>query len=396
MNDDKDIFTFVEFDGLRNTVEAESMSFSDLVAATNVDVTDAKRLRRRKGFGAPVVSGPCHSFWSDGMLALVVADNALKAINPDYSTTTLRTGLAHGAALEYAAVGNRVFFSSDYDNGVFQDGQVRGWGISIPALPTVAVGTGQLPAGRYQYVTTFVRDDGQESGAPRAGTIDLATPSGLLFSGFGVPPAGIESINLYLSPPDGDALYLATTIPAAATAAIVITQPDAVHPIPTQFLSPPPVGAHIAYAGGRTWVAVGSRVYYSEPAAPELFDLRKHYQFEARVTMLATLEDGIYIGTETEVGWVAGADPAKSEYIQKTTYGAIPGTLAVGNVDDYGPTSGGKVLYFATLGGLMRGTSGGALENLTRARYRYPAATRGAGIVRDTGGTLQYLAILQG
>lgn len=58
---------------------------------------------------------------------------------------------------------------------------------------------------------------GQESGAGRAGLIDLAEPSGLAFSSFGAVPDNAATINLYLSQPDGDTLYLVDQLHPAAT-----------------------------------------------------------------------------------------------------------------------------------------------------------------------------------
>jgi hypothetical protein len=396
MNDDRDIFTFDQFAGLRNTVDAATMEPGDLVEALNVDITDAKRIVRRKGFGAPVISSACHSLWVGGPAALVVRGTDLLQIMPDYSTKLLRSGLTADAAMSFVAVGDRVFFSNGYESGVVQDGTARPWGVAVPQWPSVAVAPGSLRPGRYQYVTTYVDDIGQESGARRAGIIDLTVPSGLAFTGFGTPPGNIAAVNLYLSQPDGDTLYLVDTLSPAATAAMVSTPRDPMLPLTTQFLSPPPAGTHLAYVYGRIYVAVGNRVYYSEPFAPELFDLRKQYPLESTVTMLAGVSGGVYIGTETDIGWVDGADPEKTEYTRKAPHGVVPGSLAYGPVDDYAPQSDGMAAYFTTTGGILRGSPGGTIENLTRARYTIPTAQRGAAVVRQIGGVAQYLAVLQG
>lgn len=396
MTADKDVFTFAEFDGLRNTVSPEEMPATDLVAAVNVDITDSKRVRRRKGIGAPVVSGACHSFWSNGAVAFVVSGTSLLQVMPDFTTRVLRTGLAVDAPMSYAVVGERVFFSNGYENGVVEDGVARPWGLDVPDLPVVSAIPGSLRAGRYQYVLVFKDTYGQGSGATRAGVVTLTEPAGLSFTSFGTVPAEAAAIELYLSQPDGELLYLAATIHPAATIALVTAPIDSVVPLETQFLSPPPPGQHIAYLYGRMYVAEGSRVYYSEPYAPELFDLRKQYPTEAKVTMLAPVSGGVFIGTETEIGWVSGADPEKTEFTTKASHGVIPGTLAYGATDDFSQEAGGRAAYFATDGGIMRGLPGGQLENLTRARYEYPTAARGAGVVRTTGGIAQYLAVLQG
>jgi hypothetical protein len=396
MNDDRDIFTFDQFAGLRNTVDPATMEPGDLIEARNVDITDAKRIVRRKGFGAPVISGACHSLWASGATSFVVRGTELLQIMPDYSTAVLRSDLTADAPMSFVAVGDRVFFSNGYETGVAQDGAARPWGIAVPQLPAVAIAPGTLRAGRYQYVTTYVDEMGQESGARRAGAIDLATPGGLAFTGFGAPPDNVVAVNLYLSQPDGDMLYLVDTLSSAATAAAVSTPRDPILPLATQFLSPPLPGAHLAYSYGRVYVAAGNRVYYSEPYAPELFDLRKQYPLEDIVTMLAGVTGGVYVGTGADVGWVDGRDPEKTEYERKAPYGVVPGTLAYGPTDDYADQAGGTAAYFTTTGGILRGSPGGAIENLTRARFTIPSAQRGASAVRQIGGVAQYLAVLQG
>lgn len=392
---DKDVVQFADFTGLRNTVEPENMETGDLVTATNVDVTDAKRLRRRKGFDAPVVSGACHSFWSSGDIALVARGAELLLVNPNFTTITLRSDLTLDSPISFSRVGDRVFFSNGYENGVIESGAARSWGLPVPALPAVAKITGALRPGKYQYVTTVRGALGQESGAGLAGLIELTEPGGLAFSGFGAFSPGL-SINLYLTQPDGDQLYLAEELSTGATAAVVTTPRDGTTLLVTQFLSPPPTGSHIGYAYGRMYVAHGNRTYYSEPYAPELFDLRKQYQSESLVTMVAPIDGGLFIGSETDVGWVGGTDPEKGEFVSRVPYGVIPGTLAYGSPDDTSGSPGGSVVYFATTGGIMRGTPGGVLENLTRDRYEYPTAARGAGVVRTIGGVAQYLTVLQG
>lgn len=395
MSTDKDVFWFSEFDGLRNTVDPEEMSPADLVAAVNVDITDSKRIRRRSGFGPAVVAGSCHSLWSNGSSAFVVAGTDLLEVLPDFTTRTLRTGLTPLARMAFEQLGHRVFFSNGFESGVIEDGAARDWGFAAPPLPAVAVVAGSLQPGRYQYATTYVDAYDQESGAGRAGVIDIQEPAGLAFSGFGEVPNRAARLNLYLSQPNGELLYLVESLHRDSTATVVSAPTAAVVPLATQFLAPAPAGEHIAYSYGRMYVARGARVYVSEPYAPELFDLRKGYMLESAVTMLAPIFGGLLVGTENEVGWIDGAEPDKAGYVHKAPHGVIPGTLAYGPTDDYAE-AGGVAAYFATDGGIMRASPGGQLVNLTRARYQYPRATDGAGVVRVTNGISQYLAVLRG
>jgi len=115
--------------------------------------------------------------------------------------------------------------------------------------------------------------------------------------------------------------------------------------------------------------------------------------------MLAGMPDGsgVYVGMQTQVAWVQGNDPAAWDYRVVAQYGAIPGTLSWGDgalMGDGGASE--QIAFFATQRGLCAGRSGGALVNLTEARFAYPSQPRGAGVVRRHRGMAQYLCTMKG
>lgn len=395
-NEDKDVFTFTGFTGLRNTASQESFDLGDLVTALNVDVTDTRRLRRRRGFSAAKQAGAYHSLWSDGTTCLVVAASTLYLVAADYTLTSIRTGLTAGQYMNYVSVGDRVFYSNGVQSGVVQGSKSRAWGIVPPLQPTAVAIAGDLPAGRYQFAMTYLRESGQESGTPLAGVIDLAAKGGI---GFTLPVStapGVWTKRLYVSPVNGDALYAIATFLASDTTGTYTVEHAGTIPLATQFLQPPPAGDELGYIGGRIYVAKGGIVQYSEPFAPELFDLRKNYIFSSRVTLVAPVKDGIYFGTDTAIYWVAGTDPGKSDALKLADYGVHRGTLA------YGPTSTvvegakGMAAFFASKQGICFAPDGGGMVNLTMDRFNYPPMDRGAGVFREIGGSPQYVAVLQG
>src|SRR5258706_1192806 len=147
-NEDKDVYTFEKFLGLRNTVGEESFEPGDLSIALNVDQTDAYRLRRRKGFEVTAVVAPSQSLWSDGVTALSVQNTNLVQIMPDLTSRIVRSGLTAGARMSYVSIGLRVFYSNGVETGVFTDGSSRSWGLQLPIkLPLVQIIAGQLHPG---------------------------------------------------------------------------------------------------------------------------------------------------------------------------------------------------------------------------------------------------------
>lgn len=397
-NEDKDVFTFAKFLGLRNTVGIESLDPGDLSVAINVDQTDAYRLRRRKGFEATTVTTPRHSLWSDGLTALVVNGSNLVQVQPDLTERTVRSGLTPGLRMHYVVIGDRIFFSNSVETGVFQDGNTRSWGLEVPSpLPFVTALGGNLPAGIYQYTMTYVREDGQESGAQPSGNFSLAVPGGLRFNDLPVPTdPGVLFKRLYVSDANGDQLYALLTLAPTARTASYTEYRTGTLPLASQFLDPALPGVLLAHFAGHVLLARDNRLYRSETYAPELFDLRKGLAVPSRITLVVPMDDGIYLGTEDEIFWLNGRNPAEWRLDRKDVHGAVFGTAAYGPAEDVLEGQNGQVVIFVGTKGIVAGFNGGTLLSLTEERYSFPVMTEGAGIIRHHGGTIQYVVTLRG
>ncbi len=394
--EDKDVATFSKFKGLRNTVGPESFDLGDLATATNVDITDELRVQRRRGY-ASFSAGSYHSLFASGTVMLAVTGTTLVRFSPGGASAVIRSGLTSGRRMAYAAVGARIYYSNGSETGCVDAGENRTWGITPPAVQPVAADTGGLlRPGTYQYAVTFVRSDGQESGTGAAGQVDVVS-GGIAFSGIPVSSdPDVDSRRLYVSPPDGEMLFLVGTLDATSTTATYDIPVDGTLPLATQFKQQAPAGAVLGYFAGHILVGLGSRLYISEPYAHELFDLRRGYRFSAPITMIAPVGDGVYLGTEAEIAFLAGKDVTKLVYQQRANYGAIEGTLATSLAEDFEPGAQGSAVVFGTMQGICVGLNSGVLKNLTAERFNYPTTRRGAGVVRNYGGAVQYLMVLEG
>lgn len=393
------LFAFEDFMGLRNNTSPETFAPGDMVTATNVDIDDALNLRRRAGYSAVVAAGITRDLWASGPVCLGVSSgNALTRLLPDYSTVVLRSGLTAGASLSYADVGDRVFYANGFESGVVQDGASRSWGLAVPGIPEVATTGGTLTPGIYQALLTYLRTDGQESGAGRAVTIELTADGGIDFTALPVstdPTVAFKAV--YLTAPNGMTLYRYGLIPNADTAFVIREPRMGASPLPTQFMSGPPAGEVIGYFRGYMLVAAGNRLYPSEPYAPELFDLRKSIPFAARITMVAPVLGGVWVGTDTQIIWLAGESPETWTYRVAAEYGVISRAFTFTDSElVLDMPKGDRVAMFAAAQGLCVGTATGGLINLTQARYAFPARDRGAAVVRRHRGSVQLLMTLQG
>lgn len=399
ISDKEGLVEYAEFRGLRNNVDPEAFALGDLVTALNVDIDDSLGISRRKGFSAPVTSAIDRDIWASGPICLGVGSDDLKLVNPDWSTKTLRSDLSSGQTLSYAMMGDRVFYGNGSELGCVQNGAHRTWGITPPGGFDATDTGGALTAGKYQVVATYLRNDGQESGASRAIEIELTAPGGISSSGIPVStdPTVTHKV-IYATSAGGETFFRAGVIDNSTTAFVIREVRMGVSPLLTQFLSPPPAGTFIAQWKGWMLVAKDNRLYPSEVYAPELFDLRKSIPFLDKITMIAPVKGGVWIGTNSQILWMEGDAPEKWMFRVVAEYGVIPHTLAFGDGDALGDGSaaGDPVAFFASKQGLCVGRSDGSFANVTQARFAYPIQERGAGIVRRHRGTVQYLTTFQG
>lgn len=405
---DPDVVTYRAFSGLRNDIGVERFGLSDLAEAVNVDLDKSGRLARRRGF-ASVAVGNFHSLWAsrDETKALLMAADQLQVLNADYTRTTVAAGLTVSAPMSYTEVNDRVYFSNGMQTGVFENGRVRSWGIAAPGLPGVSITVGNMPAGVYQYVMTYFRDDGQESGADVAATVTVPAGGGLIFSMPVSSNPGVSAKAVYLTAPDSDILFQALVVPNATTT--VAYQGDTTEfslPLMTQFMRAPLPGQLTAYYRGHMFVAVDNVLYSSTPFGYELFDLRKFIQTDGRITLLAPIEDkevfgaegrnsGFFIGTDRSCGVLVGSDPDNFQYVPKTNYGAVEGALAYVDGTVYADASLGarQLPMWQTTQGICLGLPGMEIRNITRNRYNFSAGGRGAAFFEP--GPNRFVAVSQ-
>lgn len=390
---------FNQFNGIRNTVPPQQISAggengTDLAAAVNVDVNDAKRLKRRAG-SASFSAGAADSLFSDGVTALFRRGNALRQLLDDGSDVVLRSGVNNRIA--YGEANGAIFWSDGVVNGRVDNGVDGPWGVEVPDRQpdyAAAVG-GNLPRGRYLYAVTYLRD-GEESGTGPSG--ETAEIEGTIeFSNVPVP-SDADGKALYISRPNGQELYRVLTLPVSATTASYSGDTtDLSVRLETQFKQPPPPTSIIAEHYGRMLLGVGRHLVYSDAYRPGLYDpVRQAYTFASAVTLIAPVRNGVYVGTETEIVWLAGNDVSAASRSRLAGYGAIPGTLDYTEAQNVGGSEANALAaIFASQRGICVGLPDGGFSNMTLNRYAYPRASRGAGVVRIEDGKNRYIATMR-
>lgn len=387
---------FKGFRGLRNDVDPERLESGDLVVAENVDLDNSGRLSRRSGYVLQM-AGDVHSLWADSEVCLFVQGSTLKRLNDDLSTATSVKSLSSNDPVSYDRLNDTVYYSNGTDTGAFGPAGVRSWGLTPPdVLPAISLTGGNSPAGTYQYTMTYLRTDGQESGAGPTGTVELTEKGGIIFGYLPVSDdPDVTHKAIYLTPANGEVLYRAMELDNSTTTAVYTGEGlGLVTPLDTRYLMPPPAGHVIAHHYGRMLVATDRYLYHSEAMAPELFDYRRFTPLPHRITLVAPTIGGVFVGTDNNIAWLAGPDADSFTYEEKADYGAIQGTLSYVPSNllalDIPPQN---IPVWTGEKGIVAGLPDGSLISLTEARYRMDNTSKQGAAYFDRA-TNRYVTII--
>lgn len=400
--------------GLRNTTSPERFRVGDLEVATDVEIDDTGKMLSRRG-QTVVDATPAHSLYSSKAVTLIMHDNVMSRIESDFTFTPIRT-LTTSDRVSYDNYAGTIYWSNGTDTGRVFSATPRLWGVVPPSnQPTASASSGNLPAGRYLFALTFLRSDGHESGTGVEGAIDVGPNGGIVFSNIEVSsdPDVTDKI-IYLSGTNGETLYRAAVIPNSyVTYGYTGNASDLKVALRTQHAGPPPAGNIVRYFNGTMYVVAGDVVYFSDAYNPELFRIGENFlRFPGQVALFECVKNGIFVATTDIEGddpetaamtwYLAGGSPADFDSTIVFDYGAIPNTAAkctaalITSPEASETTKIGEAIVWTSRHGVCVGYNGGSANNLTESQYSFPYAQRGAGIVRQHRGFVQYLNVLRG
>jgi hypothetical protein len=384
-----------KFLGVNNVKQPQRIAESELQSATNMDITEDSKIRRRKGY-EKVYTGMVSSVHSDDKTILFREGSMLmKLDDSDNSAEVLRYNISTLAPMEYLSLNGDIYYTDHSVTGVVQNGVSRTWGLEVPPPPSLADTVGELPSGRYQVALSFVRNDGQEGGTQVSAHVDV-TNGGIAISDIATSDdPTVTHVQVFMSHTDGEALYRGMILANGEKAVNYRgTGNELTSSLMTELLTSPPPGHLLAYYNGRIYIADGNVLWYTEPYKYELINLAHNFiPFPERITMVAPVKDGIWLSTTSETHWLGGEDPTAFKSDEKDNHGAIEGTAREieGQLVRTEGVSPGQAWLWATQKGICVGTAGGFFRNLTHGRYEFPAATRGIGMVREGKDLNQYM-----
>lgn len=388
------MLTFDSFTGINNILPQHRMRGSDLIEATDVDIGLTGEITRRAGFSE--VSDECHKnlHQANGFM-LATCGSALTAIHPGGARHVIHPAMGPERVWYCDLPDGRTTYTNGLIHGV-TDGFV-GVERSVPAPASLGApdaAHGALHPGQYRYHLTHVRlADDLESPAISSEPITISH-GGLRLDG--LPELDGHATRVYLSGPDGEGGYLAGVATGGGfeygggNAALV-------QPCRTLDALPFPVGTITAFWRGRVLVAQGDVLWASRPSAPHLADWRDFKALGAKITAVQPVDDGVYVGTTSDLIFLAGSSWDALIYTPTRRGPVVPGSgvAAPGDRLKIGEGAGGGSAMLCIAGGeIVAGFSDGQTISLTDGRYR-TTATEVCATFREVDGIPQYMAVPQ-
>jgi hypothetical protein len=184
----------------------------------------------------------------------------------------------------------------------------------------------------------------------------------------------------------------------------VVNPTETLPPIAGRLLKQPPHATCITYYNGRLYLGQGRTLWATELFLYNYVDATSGYKlFEADITMLGTVTDGIYVGTKEGLWFLTGPTFAEMKRVWAMDSEVIPGSMVyipgeLGNppqVPLIATTPVESAIMFMTTKGVCIGLDGGKTANMTETKYVFPDAVSAAAMYRRQDGLNQYIAALQ-
>ena len=284
-------------------------------AADNIDIGDTGEFSTRVGHTVVQPGTGFHSMHHTDRTTLVVKNANVYAYNADTNTPHLIMELPYPELVEFTDYNGHVYFTASSGTWWLPSDEFipRPVGSNPPdVLPNVTPATtGTLTAGKYVVGVSVVDDRDEESAMVVVGQVELTESGGIRLAG--MAPELVGRWRVYITPPDGEELYLAEEFSRSFGEYVVTSQPDGAIRR-TQYLAPMPGGQFIRGRNGRLYVASGDTLWFSEPLRPHLRDARHGYiKFVGQIRFIEPVEEGMFVGDDRGVWFMAGDDPTNTK-----------------------------------------------------------------------------------
>ena len=366
--------------------------------ADNVDITADGTFSRRTGYEVGVAGSGFHSMFAGSRGQVVVKGSVAHIFNPDTFGLSVACDIGSEAPVDFAEINKHLFLGNEASLWWIPNDEVspRRVGVLPPnSLPHIAETNGSLLAGTYSVAVSRVDERGEESATVLVGQIALPNGGGILLSGMAMDLDAM--IRVYITPPDGEVMYLSEEFSGAFTTFAATQRPDGATRS-TQHLVPMKPGTFLAGQGGRLYSAAGNTLYFSEALRYGLYDPRYNFiEFSGNIRFLSAVDGGLFIGDDRGVWFLDGKEPSKAGLSLASPVLAIRRSalnVAGSALDNDLIDTDADVAVWLSVEGFMVGAPTGTVTPINPEKLRVAADFEGRSrlVVRD--GTKQIITLL--
>lgn len=245
-----------------------------------------------------------------------------------------------------------------------------------PSFTASSVDGGGLPEGRY-FVAVAAMRDGELFGVSEMAEVVVPDKGGII-----VNIAGGGQAMVYRTEPNGENLYAAGI---AGGGLPKILGNENLGAMPGSRYMDQMSGGHIARSfSGRLLVARGRTLYYSQPMRPALCDPRHDFiQLPSRITMVAPVQDGVFIADQRRSYFLSGTDPDEWSLLPLDAPAPGEGCFTTGPGNLFSEVSDVTVAVWLGASGIVIGLPGGQVTQRQADRLLIPNYPAGSMLIHD-------------
>lgn len=355
--------------------------------ALNLDISDTGRMSMRQGVSLQT-DKPFKWLWQSSLHS-----DCFAALNGDWVKVNLQ-GWTHevllaGAGqgwLKHIVLNNQILMCSDAGLFSYDGRNAQRFTLDTPAAPYASMdGSGSLHEGQYSFAVSWLRN-GAESGLSEISAVHC-TGQGNALAAFPLcADPTVSHVRLYLSEAGGGELRRAEDYPIGTAQVQIPLLPALGHAASTQFIDPMPHGKYLSLWRGRLITARANVLYFSQPLAFHLCDMRYGFiQLPQRITFAEPVEGGIWVGQTDHVVFLRGADLKQMTVEPKASARPVPdSSFTADNALLDGIGSGGlSAAVWLSEKGFAAGTADGQLLELHKGILKNISAQSGTAVGLD-------------
>jgi hypothetical protein len=366
--------------GMNTLADETALPDNQCRSAKDVDIDKDGNYTRRQGFTNIIPILNAHSLYPSKSSAYIFGcqKNSLGIYDLVNLVFTPIVVMPSAFLTSWTQLDDTIYASNPAYNCRFESDSLDALSVAVvlPGGITIAASTaGGMGAGTYTFAYSIIDDNGEESPLSDEVQIEIVEGGGIAISG--VPFQAGSFIRIYASQLNGEELYRVMGAPMIASDfTLGIAQMRSAGSQPeTRFLEQLPFGHFIEAHHSRLFVAFENFLGFSSSFRPHLWDPRHNFiPFEFTITMLASVDEGIYASDAAGVKFFKGHDPEQFTVTDVDKNPAVYGSAVIVPGDNFHEdfSQHDKIVVWLSKTGHQAGLPNGTVVRLNPGQLDLP------------------------